>query len=862
MQQEGIPVLKGIKIANQIAIEHGLDIKQGKMFDLITRSIPVSMVDGTPIIGLKDLQGFLSNMIDAVDNDSSVYLGVQRGLRVPYVAPIDEFVQSPMYMNQGSSIWEKTMSELRRLYHPSSNFVEVVLTGAIGIGKNYFSEMVMAYELYKLSCFYNPQVEFGLAAGSSIVFILQSKTSTLARKVMFNQFMEKIRLSPYFQEHFMFDEGVKSELRFPNNIYVLPIGGSDTGALGMNVFGGCFPAGHEYLLSNGELAKIEDINKVQGKCLTYSGKKIKTSTNDVQAVATGHKRLVRLHFSNGSCLVCTPDQRIKNIYGGWVRADESYDRHFTSFSTQDLWLAGRLSDNAYYKCLLNQRGNLPDYCTDLRPREIMCTKIDNLGIVVPVYDVQLVEDTHTFFSLDETKSSFLLTKNCIDEMNFMARVQNSVLTTNTDEDVYDQAERLYRVIIRRIKSRFMQKGRVPGKLLLVSSVNYPGDFTDRKIEEAAKEIREGKTPTIFVMKHSQWEALPADKFSGKRFLIEVGNEMKQSRIIDDKADAIDDDDVIEVPVEYRTEFERDIEKALRDLAGIATGTKSPFIPQRELIVKAQQVHATTYGDKSLFTVQSCALSRMLDPNSPDWELLVNQEYLEDAVLDPSHVFSAHIDVGLTNDAAGLAVGHISGYKLLPSIKVYNERTSAFVEVKDVRAPIYTIDGVLQIVSPPNGEVDLEMIRDLIFYLRSIFFLKWVTMDSYQSAMLIQAFKKVGIKSGILSVDTNTAPYTEVKQALKDERLLFPPHAVTAKELRELERDPEKNKIDHPSSGSKDCSDAIAGTIFVLQRKEVKYGRRSTRRSGKKLSNRSIESQQSSNRRVRHIHIGSLRRRDR
>jgi hypothetical protein len=71
-----------------------------------------------------------------------------------------------------------------------------------------------------------------------------------------------------------------------------------------------------------------------------------------------------------------------------------------------------------------------------------------------------------------------------------------------------------------MKSRFMQKGKVPGKLLPVSSAHYPGDFTNRKIEEAESD------DTIFVMNYSQWEALPQDRFTGEKFLVEVGNEVK------------------------------------------------------------------------------------------------------------------------------------------------------------------------------------------------------------------------------------------------------------------------------------------------------------------------------------------------
>ena len=546
---------------------------------------------------------------------------------------------------------------------------------AIGVGKTYMADMAMAYMLYRLSCYHNPQLEYDLAPGSSIVFIQQSITQNLAKKVVFDQFSGRLKNSPYFMKHFHFDPKVKSELRFPKNIYVLPVGGSDTSAIGMNVFGGQ-----------------------------------------------------------------------------------------------------------------------------------------------------------------------------IEELNFMARTKDSIHTRFSGEEEYDQAERLYRTLIRRMKSRFMQKGKVPGKLLLVSSTNYPGDFTGRKIEEAEKD------KTIFVMNYSQWEALPEDRFTGEKFLVEVGNDVKQSRVLKSREEAVDDEDVIDVPIEYKTEFERDIDGALRDLAGVSSSTKHPFIPCRELIVSAYEEFDKVTGGRQLFHFggRNFVLSNVIDQESPDWDLVINEEYLDECIMDPKIVFSAHIDVGVSEDAAGVAVGHITGYKLMPSSKYFNTRTNEFVEVKDMRAPIYQIDGVLRISSPPNGEVDMALLRDLILDLRGRLNLKWVTLDSYQSTMLIQSFRRSKIKSGVLSVDKSMDPYMEVKQAIKDERLLIPHHEVLLRELRELER--KDTKINHVPHGSKDCSDAVAGVVHILRRKEADntVNRSSRRRSRRETNERSPN--------VRRIRIGGMRRR--
>jgi len=649
-QGRAIPLDDAIHMCMLMAEEFGLTTNQYEMCDAMTRSVPIQTTrHDDKFLFTSSLRLFINNMQRAITARDSSFLRQQRGLKVERIVDIEEFCESTEYMNQAGYLRPAIKYKLLELFEDNDDYVEAVLTGGIGIGKNYFGDMAIGYMIYTLSCYWNPQMEYDLAPGSSIVFIMQSKSHRLAKKVVFDQFAERLRLSPYFMNNFAFDPGVKSELRFPNNIYILPVGGHDTAAIGMNVFGGI-----------------------------------------------------------------------------------------------------------------------------------------------------------------------------IDEMNFMARTTHSALTAYSGEEEYDQAERLYHALIRRMKSRFMQKGKLPGKLLLISSTNYPGDFTDRKIKESETD------ETIFVMKYAQWEALPPDRFSGEVFYVEVGNEVKRSRILGEKSEAADEQDVIEVPIEYKTEFLRDLEAALRDLGGIATGSKHPFIPQRELIEESQVRFELVSGPKQLFKMGSCVLSSVIDANSPDWENIISEQYIDDCIHDIGAAFAVHIDVGITQDAAGLVISRITGYKLLPMARVYNERTQDFTEIRDIRAPIYTLDGVLQIQAPHSGEVDLELVRDLVLYLKGILNIKWVTMDSYQSAMLIQGFRRAKIRSGVLSVDTSIAPYAELKQSVKDERLLMPRHPVLAREMRELERDPEKDKVDHPSGGSKDCSDAAAGSVYMLQRKEAHYGRTSRR----------------------------------
>jgi hypothetical protein len=166
------------------------------------------------------------------------HFGARPGRKFELV-DIETFVCSPEYMGQKDFIRPAILSELKRLLEPDpSRYHEVVLGGGIGIGKNYFADMALAYLVYDLSSFYSPQLEFGLAPGSSIVLMMQSASIKLAKSVLFNQFKARISLCPYFIKNFPFDKKVRTELRFPNDIIITPLSSTDTAALGLNIWGG------------------------------------------------------------------------------------------------------------------------------------------------------------------------------------------------------------------------------------------------------------------------------------------------------------------------------------------------------------------------------------------------------------------------------------------------------------------------------------------------------------------------------------------------------------------------------------------------------------------------------------------------
>lgn len=137
--------------------------------------------------------------------------------------------------------------------------------------------------------------------------------------------------------------------------------------------------------------------------------------------------------------------------------------------------------------------------------------------------------------------------------------------------------------MRRRKSRFLKHGNLPGILCLVGSKRYPGQFTDQRVEAAKSD------PTIFVYDQRSWDVLPPDRFSGVWFSVFIGNDHQQPRILG-AGEKGPEELVMQVPVEYREDFERDIHEALREIGGVSTLAAYPYLTNREAVAKCFGKH--------------------------------------------------------------------------------------------------------------------------------------------------------------------------------------------------------------------------------------------------------------------------------
>jgi hypothetical protein len=383
----------------------------------------------------------------------------------------------------------------------------------------------------------------------------------------------------------------------------------------------------------------------------------------------------------------------------------------------------------------------------------------------------------------------------IDEVNFMAVTENSK-QASAEGGVFDQARAIYTSIARRRESRFMEKGKLPGLLCLVSSKRYPGEFTDTKMAQAEKELKETGRTSIFIYDKRSWDVKDLDKFSGQWFDLFLGDANRKPRVLKDgEADTFADADkklITKIPLEYRQKFEDNILDAVRDIAGHSTLALNPFIMNVEAV-------ANCFG-----TVPSIISREWCDFDQTG--LLI----YPDRIVNRTALRWIHIDPSETKDSTGVACAHV--------VRFVPIQRGDEVEM----LPLIRFDFTLEYRPPAGGEIELSNVRRLIYKLNEVGLpIKFVTLDSHQSKDSLQTLHKKGYKSGYQSVDLDITPYEVAKLAFYDGRVLTPEHDHAKHEWSRLERNTLKNKIDHPQNGSKDVSDAMAGAIYGLtMRREI------------------------------------------
>jgi hypothetical protein len=328
--------------------------------------------------------------------------------------------------------------------------------------------------------------------------------------------------------------------------------------------------------------------------------------------------------------------------------------------------------------------------------------------------------------------------------------------------------------------------------------------------EERLEIGKG-SDTVYVSDYPLW-AIKKHNFKGAKFRVEVGDRFSRSRILKDGDTPREGAAVQEVPESLRKPFTDDIDAALRDLAGVATYNLSPLIGDRKSILDAVRPALVHPFSKE---------TAIIDVNDP---IELNQYFLVKTAcrisqskwvprLNPEAPRFMHIDIGLRNDALGIGMAHNSGLRQIEQFDPLQGENTL------VTMPTTVVDLMLQVRAHPGGEVDLPKIYNFVIWLRKIYNIIRCTFDGFNSAHIIQLLNKAKIEAGQLSVDRGESPYLALRGMYSDRSILTYHYEPYITEILDLQRDPSKQKVDHPTKnskggrGSKDVADGVCGAVW-------------------------------------------------
>lgn len=334
----------------------------------------------------------------------------------------------------------------------------------------------------------------------------------------------------------------------------------------------------------------------------------------------------------------------------------------------------------------------------------------------------------------------------------------------------------------RIRSRFRAKDRSAffGKSIVISSKQSEMAF----LEQYTQDMINKDPNSIYVFDKPQWEVIPIE-LSGQTFNVAYGNKNAKSRIMSQDEDVeqtkLQGYKVLAVPIEYRKDFEDNLNRALTEVAGVSVSYIDKFF-SREYVSNSIDKHRLNPFSQDVLIVGLRDEKNYKDYFDP---LKIPAEWQTEKIY-------MHFDTSKNKDRTGISA--VSQSRINPE-EVHH---------------LFTV----YIEAPKNDQICFKKHEDFIFYLYDElgWDIKNASSDGFNSAQLKQNFMLHGIEADYLSPDRTAVPYISLQRLLYDGLMKIIEIPLLEKELVELNMNNETQKIDHPVQGSKDGSDSLACAV--------------------------------------------------
>jgi hypothetical protein len=388
----------------------------------------------------------------------------------------------------------------------------------------------------------------------------------------------------------------------------------------------------------------------------------------------------------------------------------------------------------------------------------------------------------------------------MDEANFRRSAQ-------PQEEAYE----FYYKIRRRVENRFLRSTGL-GFVGLISSEAGEGVFLNRHCEEIRTRILKGKPNDAHVCQFAEWEIKPLE-LSGERFTIDIGDNLRSPKILEDKEESREGAKVISVPIEYRNDAEKELISFLADIAGTVPGRANKYFYNVEAVLRNFRL-----PNPVLIEIAELALDTEFEGSDylNEGQLIVKVQGRFRPRIHPVSPRYIHIDLAKNEDIAGFAMVHVG-------------------DIAKGGSPIIHVDFVIGFQASARKPIDYDKILRLIYWLRdSGFGIGGISYDAYQSQHSMNVLDKEGFPVVLRSVDrmkdlsrgeiTQDArkhrvqpEYFAFRSMLAEDRIHLPSCVSLRREMIDL-IDVE-NCPSHEKGKSKDLIDSVVGAVANLVESE-------------------------------------------
>ena len=328
-----------------------------------------------------------------------------------------------------------------------------------------------------------------------------------------------------------------------------------------------------------------------------------------------------------------------------------------------------------------------------------------------------------------------------------------------------------------------------GRSILDSSPNDLNNAIDDYIVNRAPD-----DPTNYIVKGSRWEWRPDDYKNdfrtGNTFQVYLGGRGNPPKILekDDpilQSDTADKNKIITVPGSLKQTFKDDLKKALKDWAGIPTGSAGSLVYD--------------YGPlERMFNnnLKNIYLNIEAPASEPPRDLIWNQiaptffknkNGVYEYYYKPRIPRNVSVDQSYATDVTSISMSHVE-------------------RLGDTGDLIYVVDFSIAILPTKKSNVNLEAIRCFIEDLRIKGHLNiaHVSFDQFQSETTIQNLTRAKFDVEKLSVDKTMDPYLNFISLMNTGRVVCGKNIFLKNNIKSLniirpKTDKGKSKIDHDNS---------------------------------------------------------------